>query len=1400
MVKLQGRLSWLLWVNAFAGLGLLLLSVVRAEPTAAPGSDFQGEFGKDIQPLLKKFCLDCHSTSAKKGSLDLERFVSVEQIRKDLKPWQQTIEMLEAEEMPPRARPQPTAAQRKQLINWIHGFLDAEARSRAGDPGFVPLRRLSNAEYDWTIRDLTGVDLKPTREFPADGAGGEGFTNAAESLTEISPALLTKYLNAAKEIAEHVYLLPDGFRFSIGKTRRDWTNESIARLQKAYSDFAPEGRLPLEPYLRATIRHRDRLREGDSAIADIAAREKLNHRYLATLWQVLNDPTPSHPLDLIRARWRQARESDLPGLMSEIGEWRNRLWQIVPIGSYRYNNTERQAPVDPVVKDSQTVRLELKPDPGQSEVVIQLVATNIGSKDPSGDVPGKGLVIWDRPRFEKAGKPALLLCDYDQYGPAYEFDLAELFDATPRYLDAVAQLARNPMLTIEKLAQRQGIQEPLLKRWVELLALQPPQAGSTDPEKVGRRVTCEPLELLGEKSPPGERPAIKGWRKKGIDLPQVLSNASDKVEHIPGKAGAHQIVVHPTPTEFVAVTWKSPKAATVRISARIQHAHPSCGNGVAWWIQHRRDDRALLLDEGAVNLGGEAVPPAKVITVAQDDLLVLAVDARNGDHVCDLTEIAFTIQDTAPNGKTWDLSRDVADTINAGNPHADSLGNKEIWSFVKGPSRPTTAGATGTAIPVASLLGQWRTIALDSTKQTEAKNLADRVRKLLVSPRPAGDANPDRTVFDLLESLEGPLLKGLPWKQMTRPMERVLPLGIGKDKFGTHASGKTTNPASLLVPVNSIIGIRLPASLLREYTFVADGRIDRETAPDSLVRFQLGTKLSGHAGYDPKIPLVGDPKGKAYQRVVAGLHDFRRIFPLFVCFPQIVPTDEVVTLKMYHREDEPLYRLFADATQKAQLDHLWEEHQFIGQQPRAENKYLPLFIGFVTQDQPRELLDYFEGQRPIFQKRADTFEKALEAAIPRQLAALEAFAARAFRRPLRPAEIQGLRELYQTLRTKESSHEEAFRAVLARILIAPAFLFHIEAAPLGPNPGPINNWELASRLSYFLTSSAPDDELRRLAQEGKLVNPDVLAQQTRRLLKDERIRALAIEFGTQWLHVRAFDTLKEKNEKLFPSFDTALRQAINEESILFFQDLFQADRPLTSLLDSDATFLNETLAKHYGIPGVSGPHWRRVEGIKAHGRGGILGLASVQASQSGASRTSPVLRGNWVVETLLGEKLPRPPANVPQLPEEEGASAGLTTRQLVEKHARVAECAVCHQRIDPFGFALENYDPIGRRRDREIGGLPVDATARLRDGTEFAGIEGLRHYLLTRKKEVLVRLFCRKLLGYALGRSASLSDQALIEEMTTALNREGGKVSDAVLAIVRSPQFLRIRGSDHGDS
>ena len=433
--------------------------------------------------------------------------------------------------------------------------------------------------------------------------------------------------------------------------------------------------------------------------------------------------------------------------------------------------------------------------------------------------------------------------------------------------------------------------------------------------------------------------------------------------------------------------------------------------------------------------------------------------------------------------------------------------------------------------------------------------------------------------------------------------------------------------------------------------------------------------------------------------------------------------------------------------------------------------------------------------KPVLQKRVEDFLEREKAAIPRQLAAVGDFAARAYRRPLSAEERTGLQTLYDRLRSEGMGHDEAFRGVVSSVLVSPAFLFRIETPTAGKQPARVNDHELATRLSYFLWSSMPDAELREAAASGRLRDPAVLAAQAKRMLQDPRARALAIEFGTQWIHVRGLDEFKEKSETLYPTFNAALRKDLYEESILFFLDFFQSDRPVRSLLDADHMFVNEAVARHYGIPNVAGPQWRRIDGVRKHGRGGLLGLASVQAKQSGASRTSPVLRGTWVVETLLGEKLPKPPKNVPQLPDQEGLD-NLTTRQLVERHVSDASCAACHARIDPYGFAFENFDAIGRFRTQEAPGRPVDTKAKLRDGTEFTGVDGLRDYLLAKKQPEFVRLFCQRLLGYALGRSTTLSDTAVIDKMAAAVQADGGRVSAAIGAILESPQFLMVRGKD----
>ena len=294
-------------------------------------------------------------------------------------------------------------------------------------------------------------------------------------------------------------------------------------------------------------------------------------------------------------------------------------------------------------------------------------------------------------------------------------------------------------------------------------------------------------------------------------------------------------------------------------------------------------------------------------------------------------------------------------------------------------------------------------------------------------------------------------------------------------------------------------------------------------------------------------------------------------------------------------------------------------------------------------------------------------------------------------------------------------------------------------------------------------------------------------------MQDDRARRLAVEFACQWLHLRDFDELDEKSGTQFPDF-AGLRQDMLEESIRFFTDLFQKNRSILSILDADHTFLNESLAAYYGVPAVKGDEWQRVSGVRNFGRGGILTQAAVLSKQSGAARTNPVIRGTFVFETLLGERMPRPPDNVPEIPD--AIPEGLTERALFEKHSSVAACAKCHVRIDPYGFALEHYDAVGRWRQKDVSGNTIDARTTVEDGTKIDGVAGLREYLLTERRDEFVRQFCRKLLGYSLGRAVQLSDEPLLQAMAERLAKEGYRASVAVEMIVSSDPFRKIRGKE----
>ena len=395
----------------------------------------------------------------------------------------------------------------------------------------------------------------------------------------------------------------------------------------------------------------------------------------------------------------------------------------------------------------------------------------------------------------------------------------------------------------------------------------------------------------------------------------------------------------------------------------------------------------------------------------------------------------------------------------------------------------------------------------------------------------------------------------------------------------------------------------------------------------------------------------------------------------------------------------------------------------------------------------------------------------------------------AYRRPVTDAEIATLMDFYQRGRTL-GGFDRGIQLALERILADPNFLFRIERDPPQALPGAVyrlSDLEIASRLSFFLWSSIPDEELLNTARAGQLHDPAILQQQVRRMLADPRSKALVENFATEWLELPKIKSVIPDPDQ-FPDFDDNLRNAFQEETRLFIESQIQADASIVDLLRANYTFLNERLARHYGIPNVYGSHFRKVTFDPAQGeRGGLLGQGSILMATSYPNRTSPVLRGKWLLDNILGTPPPPPPPDVPALKESGADGTPTTVRQRLEAHRRNAACAVCHVRMDPLGFALENFDVIGSWRTSSDG-LPIDAAASLPDGTKFDGVAGLRKVLLSRPEQ-FAATFTEKLLTYALGRETEYYDQPAIRKIAREAAANDYRWSSIILGIVKSIPF-----------
>lgn len=1361
------------------------------------------ELTEGVLPLVDRFCLDCHSSDSAKGDLDLERFANLAQVRRDPATWEKIIEMVGGGEMPPSRRPQPSPEERDRILRWARRYLDAEALASAGDPGRVAVRRLSNAEYTYTVEDLTGIDLEPAREFPADGAAGEGFTNAGDALA-MSPALFSKYLGAAREIASHAVILPDGIRFSRGTTRRDWTDEILEEIRAIHREHADaEGRVDLDRYFSALIRHRDELSGDLDRVEEIARDEKIGATYLEILARMLVSGEPrSLLLDRVRSLWRAARIEDASLIAAVIRSWQDKLWSYRPVGHFGLVRPW-QSSVD-ITLTSTELRARCEPSERDGEdVVFRLVARAAARETSRAEPSGADFVVWERPRFERSDRQPLLLRDLRPAAVALTAARKEALGRAPQYLDAIydacdakRELGREE---ISALASMSGLDPAILLAWVDYLGVASGPSGREP--RIEKYLDGPVRNVAGSEW-------IRAWVVPGIADLSVASNASDGLARIPGALRPHRVAVHPRPERWIAAGWRSPITGAVHLASRAEDVHGECGNGISWSLELWRGSRRRVFRAGDVDRGA-STPEVQIesVPIREGDLVALIISARDGDHTCDLTQIDLAIRELAGEERTWSLADDCASDLLAGNPHADRFGNERAWHFFTGSMEDR---AETRDIPPGSFLDRWLD-ALDARDRAAATELAAKFSSFLDdSPENAPQA--DTELREKIHSLGGPLLSRVDLGTFRASAPAVVGAakedggstaggpgadssryGLDPEAFGQRAGGPEVSSDSLLVPVPSTIVIRAPREIVEGSDLVVRGRLAASSTRGGPV--QLFLECGAQATRDPAslvpgAPLVVAPGSAGEKLAHQAIEDFNDYFPRALFYPPIVPVDEVVTLVLFHREDEHLRRLMLDDAERDRLDRLWDELHYVSQDALTIVTGFEQLMEFATQDSDPKL---FEPLRTPILERAAEFRRLLAETEPRHVEALLEIASRAYRRPLARDEAKGLRDLYGLLRTEGSTHEEAVRLVLARILASPAFLYRLEDRPPGTAPAPVSDWELATRLSYFLSSSMPDAELREEAARGHLHDPAVLVREVRRLLRDSRVRRLAVEFGCQWLHIRGFDEFDEKSERHFPEF-AALRSSMYEEAVLFFTDLFQRDGRVLDLLDADYAFVDAPLASFYGLPLVEGSTWRRAEGVEELSRGGILGMAAVLARQAGASRTSPVLRGAFISETLLGEKLPRPPPGVPVLPEV--APEGLTERQLVEKHASDPACAKCHERIDPWGFALEGFNAIGRRREVDARGFPIDTRTTLPGGIAVEGLDGLRRVLVTEKRDVFLRQVSRKLLGYALGRAVTLSDRPLLDGIIALSDERDLRWSDLIETIVRSPQFQEIRGRD----
>jgi Protein of unknown function (DUF1592)/Protein of unknown function (DUF1588)/Protein of unknown function (DUF1587)/Protein of unknown function (DUF1595)/Protein of unknown function (DUF1585) len=1028
---------------------LVSLSVAAASlanaGTPAPSPSIDQQFEQTVRPFVGKYCVACHSGKMAPAQFDLKSYTSVDMVTDDFARWALLAQRLKAQEMPPKPMPSPPAAEAQQVIDWVAAVRAEEIKKAAGDPGVVLARRLSNAEYDYTIRDLTGQDMQVASQFPVDPANQSGFDNSGESLT-MSPALLNKYLKAAREVADHAVLKPDGIDFAPYPMLVETDREKYA-IQRIVGFYAAQP-TDYADYFEAAWRYKYRiaLKKPHATLATTAVDGKLSPKYLPLVWQILHDQNAVGPVLKLQKMWLALPPPDA----AQTGALRPKC----------------MAMRDFVVKI-------------RAHTAMQFAAPLV------------------------AGLPA-------QSEPLLNWKLKEFAE---------------------------------------------------------HRRDSDPNDLRNDTDPPPVVPAIPKY-------PKLHAEAAPRWAALSAKARAND-------TDLIV-----PAAQRARYQAAFSRF------------------ASVFPDVFYVSERGRYFP---------------------------------------------DDSQDKGRLLSAGYHN--------------------TMGYYRDDLPLVQLI-------LDDNGKKELDRLWNE--------------------FDYIAAFSART-----WTQYY--------FNQSGEVFGRGDEAGSERPTDHAVT-------------------------------DAEVIFKMRDVYLAEAAADPTNDPVAAEAIRAH-------------------FDQINAT--IRSLEKEHAEAEP-----------------------------------------------------------------------------KQLEALLQFAERAYRRPLTSAERAELLDYYHQDRTQNQlSHEDALRGAITGVLMEPDFLYRLDMAepqtasaakagahavnlssrlprlavglkrpvpagrgsaaerPASAVPSePLSSYDLASRLSYFLWASMPDEELLQHAAANDLQKPAVLLAQTRRMMKDPRVRGMATEFTGNWLAFRLFETNNAVDRQRFPQFNNGLREAMFQEPIRYVEDAIQNNRSVLDLIYGNYTFVNPVLAKHYGIPGVAGDvnHWVRVDDAGQYGRGGLLPMAVFMTQNSPGLRTSPVKRGNWVVQKVLGIRVPPPPPVVPELPSDESKS-DLPVRDMLARHRAIPFCAACHARFDSFGLAYEGYGPIGDVRTKDLAGRPVDTAVTYPGGINGVGFDGLRDFIRDHRQPEFINNLCRKLLVYSLDRTLQLSDEALVDTMQTNLAAQGDRFDSLVETIVLSPQFRNKR-------